>query len=117
MTGVQTCALPICPSDDAAKDAGLTGNPPAKSYVDAYGSYSTNEVAINWNAPLVWSAAYLDQIGSQAYAVPEANQIAAPTPSQAKPPTSTSASWLLTGLAALLLAVGGLAIWLKRRTA
>lgn len=24
-------------------------------------SYATNEVAINWNAPLVWVTAYLDQ--------------------------------------------------------
>ena len=34
---------------------------PAKLYVDVRGSYSTNEVAINWNAPLVWLSTYLDQ--------------------------------------------------------
>jgi endoglucanase len=28
--------------------------PPAKMYVDDDGSYSTNEIAINWNAPLVF---------------------------------------------------------------
>ena len=28
--------------------------PPAKVYVDDEGSYSTNEIAINWNAPLVF---------------------------------------------------------------
>jgi endoglucanase len=27
---------------------------------DANFAYSMNEVAINWNAPLVWVAAYLD---------------------------------------------------------
>ena len=48
------------PSDPAATAAGLAGKPPAKSYVDEMGSYSTNEVAINWNAPLAWMAAYLD---------------------------------------------------------
>ncbi len=30
---------------------------PAKSYIDAECSYSTNEIAINWNAPLVYIAA------------------------------------------------------------
>ncbi|MFJ9519854.1 glycoside hydrolase family 9 protein [Kitasatospora sp. NPDC101801] len=36
----------------------LTGCKPAKCYVDDIGSYSTNEVAINWNAPLAWLAAF-----------------------------------------------------------
>ena len=30
------------------------GLPPAKSYVDETGAYACNEVAINWNAPLVF---------------------------------------------------------------
>ena len=34
---------------------------PARSYVDSTCSYAANEVAINWNAPLVWVAAYLDR--------------------------------------------------------
>ncbi|MEI7845479.1 MAG: glycoside hydrolase family 9 protein, partial [Chloroflexota bacterium] len=48
------------PSDPTAIAAGLVGQPPAKSYLDEMGSYSTNEVAINWNAPLTWMASYLD---------------------------------------------------------
>jgi hypothetical protein len=28
--------------------------PPAKIYLDDQGAYSANEVAINWNAPLVF---------------------------------------------------------------
>ncbi|MGD1839341.1 MAG: glycoside hydrolase family 9 protein [Thermonemataceae bacterium] len=36
-------------------------NLPAKKYVDDYCSYSTNEVAINWNAPLVYLAAGLQR--------------------------------------------------------
>ncbi len=43
-----------------AAGLGLPGQPHAKSYIDQIGSYSTNEVAINWNAPLAWVAAYLD---------------------------------------------------------
>ena len=30
------------------------GLPPARMYVDAEGSYATNENAINWNAALVF---------------------------------------------------------------
>ncbi|MEU0405859.1 glycoside hydrolase family 9 protein, partial [Streptomyces sp. NPDC006197] len=36
----------------------LAGCAPAACYVDDIGSYSTNEVAINWNAPLAWLSAY-----------------------------------------------------------
>ncbi|MGP3982421.1 glycoside hydrolase family 9 protein [Streptomyces sp. KR80] len=36
----------------------LSGCKPAACYIDDIGSYSTNEVAINWNAPLAWLAAY-----------------------------------------------------------
>ncbi|MCK6579446.1 MAG: glycoside hydrolase family 9 protein [Anaerolineae bacterium] len=43
--------------EEADLDAG-----PARRYVDLIGSWSTNEVAINWNAPLVWVSVYLNQI-------------------------------------------------------
>ncbi|MFF4273428.1 glycoside hydrolase family 9 protein [Streptomyces sp. NPDC001536] len=36
----------------------LAGCAPAACYIDDIGSYSTNEVAVNWNAPLAWLAAY-----------------------------------------------------------
>ncbi|WP_354637748.1 glycoside hydrolase family 9 protein [Kitasatospora camelliae] len=36
----------------------LPGCAPAACYLDDIGSYSTNEVAINWNAPLAWLAAF-----------------------------------------------------------
>lgn len=35
---------------------------PAKSFVDAECSYSTNEIAINWNAPLFFVMAAMDSI-------------------------------------------------------
>lgn len=41
------------------KCAGYPSNLPAKSYVDTWCSYSTNEVTINWNAPLVYVTAAL----------------------------------------------------------
>ena len=40
--------------------------PPAMCYIDNIESYSTNEVAINWNAPLAWVASFVDDLGSGA---------------------------------------------------
>ncbi|MFN3807557.1 glycoside hydrolase family 9 protein [Asticcacaulis sp.] len=45
---------------DAEAVAHLKGCAPQICYVDLIGSYSTNEVAVNWNAPLFWVAAWLD---------------------------------------------------------
>ncbi|HLT61027.1 MAG TPA: glycoside hydrolase family 9 protein, partial [Microlunatus sp.] len=44
-------------ADPVARRA-LQGRAPAKSYVDDIGSYSTNEVAINWNSALAWIAGF-----------------------------------------------------------
>jgi len=35
---------------------------PAKAYLDALCSYTTNEIAINWNAPLVYVSAALQTL-------------------------------------------------------
>jgi endoglucanase len=48
------------PSDPTAIDA-VNTLPTARRYIDHIGSYSTNEVAINWNAPLVWITAFLNE--------------------------------------------------------
>jgi endoglucanase len=48
------------PDDPAANTANLMSLSPSKRYLDDILSYTTNEVAINWNAALVWVAAYLD---------------------------------------------------------
>jgi endoglucanase len=48
------------PADPAAQAPQIASRPPAKRYVDDIDSYSTNEVAINWNASLAWVAAFLD---------------------------------------------------------
>ena len=39
-----------------------TSTEPAKSYVDLMGSYASNEIAINWNAPLVYMTGFLNEI-------------------------------------------------------
>jgi len=46
--------------DPYVRKLGLSGCPSQTCYVDHTDSYSTNEVAINWNAPLSWLAAFLD---------------------------------------------------------
>ena len=54
--------------------AGLAGCAPQKCFVDNIEAWSANEIAINWNAPLAWVAAYLDE---QAHADAQAAPVAA----------------------------------------
>ncbi|HEY7370735.1 MAG TPA: glycoside hydrolase family 9 protein [Polyangia bacterium] len=50
--------------DPYVQAAGLAGCAPQKCFVDNIEAWSANEMAINWNAPLAWVAAYLDEHGS-----------------------------------------------------
>lgn len=53
------------PTDPPADDV-LTGCAPQHCYVDDVNSYSTNEVAINWNSALAWVSSWAaDQGGSR----------------------------------------------------
>ena len=56
--GPNTVVLTDCPDINRSKF-------PAKSYVDAQCSYSTNEVAINWNAPLFFVLGAMDAFKNQ----------------------------------------------------
>lgn len=47
--------------DPYAKAAGLKGCAPQKCFVDHIEAYSVNEITINWNAPLAWVSAWLDE--------------------------------------------------------
>lgn len=47
--------------DPYAKSAGLKGCAPEKCFVDHIEAYSVNEITINWNAPLAWVSAWLDE--------------------------------------------------------
>ena len=51
--------------DPYIRKMGMGGCPPQTCYVDNTDSYSTNEVAINWNAALAWTAAFLDDLGER----------------------------------------------------
>ncbi len=51
------------PNKDITNDPVLqsmytSSTPPARCYADNQGSYASNEIAINWNAPLVFTAGY-----------------------------------------------------------
>jgi endoglucanase len=50
--------------DPYIRKMGMGSCPPETCYVDNIESYSTNEVAINWNAALAWTAAFLDDVGN-----------------------------------------------------
>ncbi|HVU52048.1 MAG TPA: glycoside hydrolase family 9 protein [Polyangia bacterium] len=47
--------------DPYAQAAGLAGCAPEACFVDNIEAWSVNEIAINWNAPLAWVAAFLDE--------------------------------------------------------
>ena len=47
--------------DPYVKAAGLKGCKPAKCFLDNIEAWSTNEITINWNAPLTWVTAWLDE--------------------------------------------------------
>lgn len=47
--------------DPYSKAAGLKGCAPQKCFVDHIEAFSVNEITINWNAPLAWLAAWLDE--------------------------------------------------------
>ncbi|MFJ6463955.1 glycoside hydrolase family 9 protein [Streptomyces sp. NPDC091387] len=58
--------LTAATSGDPEAATKLKGCAAAMCYLDSNGSYSTNEVAINWNAPLAFVASYLDDAGDGA---------------------------------------------------
>ncbi|MGP4112843.1 glycoside hydrolase family 9 protein [Streptomyces sp. 4N509B] len=51
---------------DPIAEQELVGCVGAMCYIDHIESYATNEVTINWNAPLAWLAAYADDQGGDA---------------------------------------------------
>lgn len=55
---------PNAGKEDPEAAANLVGCVSLKCYIDNVKAYSTNEVTVNWNSPLAWSAAYLDEVGS-----------------------------------------------------
>lgn len=52
----------------------LEGCAPAMCYIDHIESYATNEITINWNAPLAWVASFVDDLGDGAGTVDAADR-------------------------------------------
>jgi len=122
------------PADPVADAAKLSDNPPAKSYLDKYGSFSTNEVAINWNAPLAWVTAYLDDTArplfskEQTAATPTPTLLSpspspttviatpTPTPVAETPPASNPWSIVISTVVILGLIVGAVIYWRQRQS-
>jgi endoglucanase len=50
--------------EDPYVKAALGGCAPEKCFADNIESWATNEICINWNAPLAWVLAYLDEKGT-----------------------------------------------------
>lgn len=51
--------------DPYVQAAGLAGCAPQKCFVDHIEAWSVNEISINWNAPLAWLSAFLDERGPE----------------------------------------------------
>ena len=96
------------PSDTATQAAGMTGTPGEKSYLDTLLSFSTNEVAINWNAPLAWVTEFVNQEHSK-------GSVAAPLPPAQAPKDDGAPIWLLLAIPAVLLVAVGVAFWAWRK--
>jgi endoglucanase len=69
--------------DPYVKAAALGGCAPEKCFADNIESYATNEICINWNAPLAWVLAYLDEKGATPLKHDQAPAAAAPATSEA----------------------------------
>ena len=96
------------PSDTVTQGLGMTGNPPAKSYVDNIGSFSTNEVTINWNAPLAWVVLFVDQAQNGGLVAP-------PDVKDEGRGGEGLPVWLLVGLPVVLIAAAGGGFWFWRK--
>ncbi len=62
--------------DDPTLAALFTSStPPARCYVDNWQSYASNEIAINWNAPLVFVSSYFVESSATSVAEPTQRQV------------------------------------------
>ena len=75
--------------------SGAEGNPSQRCFVDSIEAWSTNEVTINWNAPLAWIVSFLQDEaagagdGTQPTTRPTSTPTDKPTSTPTDKPTST----------------------------
>jgi endoglucanase len=72
--------------------ASLSGCAPAKCYIDNINAYATNEVTINWNAPLAWVAFYLNEHSAASVPTPTPGAAATATATMTTAPTGPTAT-------------------------
>jgi endoglucanase len=81
---------------DPVSIAKLDENCPAETcFVDHIGSWSTNEITINWNSPFAWAMAYMDEQSDYG--------LASESSCEARPMTGGAGVPIFLGLALLLL--------------
>ena len=85
--------------DEPVLALGVRDLPPSMIYADHIDSYSTNEVTINWNAPLAFMATWLSAHEPDAPAPTTTTTPEAIAPTDPDEPASdqTWALWLLLG--------------------
>jgi endoglucanase len=93
--------------DVTAIGAGLASAPAEKSYMDNLNSFSTNEVAINWNAPLAWVTAFIGE--------PHKGGTVAPPAAPAPKNDQGIPAWLFVFVPAVLVVAGGTVFWIWRK--
>ncbi|HEU4326836.1 MAG TPA: glycoside hydrolase family 9 protein, partial [Roseiflexaceae bacterium] len=77
--------------EDSLAASQLAGCLPQKCFLDHIDSWSTNEITINWNSPLAWLAAFLDeQSGSTPTPTPTSTVPVTPVPTSTPTRTPTS---------------------------
>ena len=80
--------------DPYVQAAGLAGCAPEKCYADNIEAWSANEEAINWNAPLAWVTAFLDEkaeVKAKPRPRPRPGEAGAGAPpSRSRPPTAAA---------------------------
>ncbi len=64
--------------------------PPQKCFIDAIGSWATNEITINWNSPFAWTLSFYDEVVNTAQVVITPTPTSTPLPSATNTPTPTS---------------------------
>jgi endoglucanase len=104
---------------DPYAESHLAGCAPQKCFADDIDSCSTNEVAINWNAPLAWVAAFLDEKGDWQAIAPVATPMPEATSAASIPPVETSARpavWIWVALTAWAVVSVGVVLWLWARS-
>ncbi|MBN1428196.1 MAG: glycoside hydrolase family 9 protein [Anaerolineae bacterium] len=91
----------------------LSGCAPQKCFVDHIESWSTNEITINWNAPLAWVAAFLDEKSDWQPAGTAEVEATIQATEAAGNEEAQPATWIYVVVIGCLVVAAGVAIWFR----